>query len=203
MKRFATVICIAAISFTSSVLADDTMENLKMFKSGGLQHGKWQVEALEGTDPSMQQMMQRTGKMSICMDIAKQMAKEYQHDDAQSNSCTHKIIQDSTSTAEVEVDCASGSHVHSIISRDGDKAYIIDGTVTTKDNKTRKIKARYTYQGECTGDGVVQFDKNSAACKMMREKSQGVDMAAMCARLQGDMRDQCEKNIKNMQASCQ
>ncbi|MES1146933.1 MAG: hypothetical protein ABUL52_00915 [Solimonas sp.] len=66
------------------------------------------------------------------------------------------------------------------------------------------MKFRYTYIGECSSDdGLVQLDKDSPACRMMREKSQGVDMGAMCARLQGDMREQCEKNIKNMAAACQ
>ncbi len=196
----AGVLSVAA----TTVRADDAMEKLKLFQSGGMQHGKWQVEMLEGTDPSMQQMMQKAGKMSICMDIAKQVAKDYQHDNADANSCTHKIIKDSASSAEVEIECAGGSHVHSILTRDGDKAYIADGTFTSKDNKPRHMKARYTYLGECSGnDGAIQFDKDSPACKMMRAKTQGVDMTAMCARLQDKMREQCEQNIKNLQASCQ
>jgi len=39
-------------------------------------------------------------------------------------------------------------------------------------------------------------------CKAMQKKTQGADMSAMCTRLQGKMRETCEENMKNVQASC-
>ena len=201
MKRLATVLAgISIMSFAAH--ADDVMESLKLFKSGGMQHGKWQIEMLEGSDPKMAGMMKQAGNMSICIDIAKQLSKDYQRDN-QSNSCTHKVLQDSANSAEVDVSCDSGSHIHSSITRENDKTYLADSTITTRDHSERHMKFRYTYQGECTGDGMVQFDKNSPMCKMMREKTQGKDMTAMCARLQAKMREQCEQNMKNAMASCQ
>lgn len=201
--RYTLLPAFAAMLLLATAHGDEGLENLKIFKSGGMQHGKWQMEILDGSDASMQQMMQRTGKMSVCLDIARQMAKQYQHDNTQGNSCTHKVIRNTASSAELEADCTSGSRMHSVITREDDKNYLIDGTMTSKDNKIRHLKARYTYLGECSDEGAVQFDKDSPACKMMREKTKGVDMSAMCARLQDKMREQCEQNIKNMQASCQ
>jgi len=195
-----TPIVISMLSFSAN--ADDVMQSLKLFKSGGMQHGKWQIEMLEGSDSKMTGMMKQAGNMSICIDIAKQLSKDYQRD-TQANSCTHKVLKDSADSAEVDVTCESGSHIHSLISRENDKTYMADSTISTKDHADRHMKLRYTYQGECTGDGLVQFDKNSPMCKMVREKSQGRDMTAMCARLQDKMREQCEQNMKNAMASCQ
>jgi hypothetical protein len=203
MKSLIKSLTVIAMLVCPVVHADEGMENLKFFKSGGMQHGKWQMELLEGGDQQMQQGMQKLGKMSICMDIAKQMAKDYRHDNAQANSCARKIIKDSADSAEMEVTCESGSRVHSLITRDGDKSYIVDANTTSKDGKTHHMKARYTYQGECTGEGVVQFDKDSKACQMMRKNTNGADMTAMCVKLPEKMREQCEQNMKNMQASCQ
>jgi len=195
---------VTAALLCAAAHADEGMESLKFFKASGMQHGKWQVELLEGGDPQMQQGMQKMGKMSICMDLAKQMGKDYQRDNPQANSCTHKVISDSSSSAEVEVSCESGTHIHSIITRESDKNLLIDSTITSRDSKVRHMKMRYSYQGECTAnEGVVQFDKNSPVCKMMQKNTQGKDMAAMCARFQDKMREQCEQNKKNMQASCQ
>ncbi|HEX2586457.1 MAG TPA: DUF3617 family protein [Steroidobacteraceae bacterium] len=201
MKRLASILIgISIVSFTAH--ADGAMESLKLFKSGGMQHGKWQIEMLEGSDPKMAGMLKQAGNMSICIDIAKQLSKDYQREN-QTNSCTHKVIKDSSDSAEVEVTCESGSHIHSLITRENDKTYTADSTISTRDQSDRHMKFRYTYQGECTGDGLVQFDKNSPMCKMVREKSQGKDMTAMCARLQDKMREQCEQNMKNAMASCQ
>jgi len=192
-----------AVLLVATVHADETMGNLKLFKSGGMQHGKWQVEILEGSDPNMANMMKHAGNMSICMDIAKQLAKDYQHNNAPANSCTPKVVKDSDNSTEVDVSCESGTHIHSLLTRENDKTYLAESTVTTQNKSERHMKFRYTYQGECSGEGVIQFDKNSSVCKMMREKSQGGDMTAMCARLQDKMREQCEQNMKNAIASCQ
>jgi len=203
MKRLIESLLVIALLMCPLAYADEGLENLKFFKSGGMQHGKWQMELLEGGDPQVRQGMEKMGKMSICMDMAKQMAKDYRHDDSQTNSCTRKVIKDSASTAELDVFCDSGSHIHSVITRDGDKSYIVDANVTRKDGKTTHMKARYTYQGECTGEGMVQFDKDSRACQMMRKNTKGADMSAMCVKLPEQMRAQCETNMKQAQASCQ
>jgi len=201
MKLLKCLIVLTALLFATAH-ADDTMESLKIFKSGGLQHGKWQLELLEGSDPNMANMMKHAGNMSICMDMAQQLAKDYQHG-GQTSTCTRKVIKDMDSSAEVEVSCESGSNIRSQITRESGKTYLVNSTMISGDKSERHMKFRYTYQGECSGDGVVQFDKNSAACKMMREKAQGTDMTAMCARLQDKMREQCEENMKNAMASCQ
>ncbi len=203
MKRLFTLL-LAAIALTATMTyADEGLDSLKLFKSGGIQHGKWQLELLEGSDPSMQQMMQKAGKMSICMDMAKQLARNFQYDKQQTNTCTHRVINESTDSAEVDVTCESGSHIHSLISRDGDKAYNVETDITTKDGKPRHMKMHYQYLGECSNDGLIQFDKDSAACKMIRKNAQGADMSAMCAKLPEKMRAQCETNMKQAQASCQ
>jgi hypothetical protein len=203
MNNLIKSMMVIAMLTCTAAYADEGMENLKFFKAGGMQHGKWQMELLEGGDPQMQQGMQKMGKMSICMDMAKQMAKDYRHDNAQTNSCTHKVIKDSADSAEVVVTCESGSHIHSLITRDGDKSYIVDANITSKEGKGHHMKARYTYLGECTGEGVVQFDKDSKACQMMRKNTNGTDMTAMCAKLPEKMREQCVTNMKQAQASCQ
>lgn len=202
MKSIIQLLFVSSLLACISVHADDTMENLKIFKNGALQHGKWKIEVLDGTDPKMAEMMKKTGAMSICMDIAKQMAKDYQRDNSQTKTCTPKVISESANQAEVETTCDNGSTIHSIVTRESSTVFTTDATITSKEN-VRHMKFRYTNQGECTGEGVVQMDKNSPACKMMQKNTQGVDMTAMCARLQGDMREQCEKNMKNAMAACQ
>jgi hypothetical protein len=203
MKSIIKLLAVSSLVFCASAWADDVMENLKVFKNGGLQHGKWKIELLEGSDAKIADMMRKTGGMSICMDIAKQMAKDYQRESSQGNNCTHKVIRESASEAEVDVSCENGSTIHSHITRDSSTVFNSDVLITKADGSSRHMKFRYTNQGECTGDGVVQLDKNSPACKMMQKNTKGADMTAMCVRLQGDMREQCEKNMKNMMAACQ
>jgi len=203
MKRILSIVMIISMApFTAH--AGDAVESLKLFKSGGLQHGKWQIEVLESSDPKMSGMMKQAGNMSICTDIARQIAKDYQRDNGQTSSCIYKVIEDTTSSAELEANCDNGSHIHSSIKREGEKTYISESTFITKDQHEHHMKTRLTNQGDCSeNEGVVQFDKNSPMCKMMREKTQGKDMTAMCARLQDKMREQCEQNMKNAMASCQ
>lgn len=202
MKSIIQLLLVFLLLTSVSLRADDTMDNLKIFKNGALQHGKWKIELLEGSDPKVSEMMKKTGPMSICMDIAKQMAKDYQHDNSQTKTCTPKVIKESTNQAEVETTCDNGTTIHSIVTRESNTVFTTDATITSKES-VRHMKARYTNQGECTGEGVVQMDKDSPACKMMKKNTQGADMSVMCARLQGDMREQCEKNMKNVMAACQ
>jgi len=195
------LIALTIVACANSYAEDDALK-LKLFRSGGIQQGKWQPEVLEGSDANVANMMKRAGNMSICMDMAKQIVKDYQHENSPTNKCTREVVNDSASTAEVDVTCESGTHIHSSLVRINDKTFTSEATITTKDKRERHMKVRYTYQGECTGDGVIQFDKDSQVCKAMQKKTQGADMSAMCTRLQGKMRETCEENMKNVQASC-
>jgi len=159
------------------------------------------MELLSSSDSSMQEAMGKVGKMSICVDIAKQMAKST---GTQQSDCSTKVLRNTADAAEVDASCPSGSHSHMTMSRESKDSYLIDATITSgKDDKPRSFKARYTYEGACKSDSLVQVDKNSEACQKMKSEMKGMDMAAMCAKTPEQYRAQCEQQMKQMQAMCQ
>jgi hypothetical protein len=190
----AGVVLIATTAF-----AAEGLYKLNIFKSGTLGKGLWQVQVLSTDDATLSQGAAAVGKVGICMDVAERLAKQGQLDD---QGCTPKIIKDTKDAAEVNVSCTDGQHSHVAINRETEQSYLIDSDMTDKDGKSRSLKARYTYQGECKGDAAIQMDKNSTACKMMNQVDMS-KMAAMCANAPAEYRAQCETQMKSMAGSCQ
>jgi hypothetical protein len=177
-----------------------SLEDLAIFKSGGLTQGLWRMELLSSSEPMMNQGAAALGKMSMCADVARQMSKNSQLDE---QSCTPKVLRNSRDAAEVDVTCKDGAHSHVKVARENDKTYLVDSEMTSKEGKTRAIKARYSYEGECKStDSLIQVDKDSAACKKMGD----VDTAKMteiCAKAPEQYRAQCETQMKQMGNMCQ
>ncbi|MGD9843224.1 MAG: hypothetical protein AB7F79_00610 [Steroidobacteraceae bacterium] len=180
-------------------LAANSLEDLAIFKSGGLTQGLWRIEVLNSNEPMLNQGAAAMGKVSFCADVAKKMAENNQLDE---ESCNPKVLRNSKDAAEVEVSCKDGSHSHTKLNREGDKSYVVDSQMTDTDGKTRSIQARYSYEGVCKGDAVIQLDKNSAACKQMGNVDLS-KMAAMCANAPDQYRAQCEQQMKQMTGMCQ
>lgn len=204
IKRLALSVAFAiTTTLALSAQAADDLGNLQVFKggAGSTQSGKWRMELISSTDPTAQEAMGKMGKMSICVDIAKQMTK---NSGTQESDCTTKVIRNTAAAAEVEASCKNGSQSHVTMTREGKDSYLLDATMTSgKDSKPRSFKARYTYEGACQGESLIQMDKSSEACQKMQKETKGMDMSALCAKTPEQYRAQCEQQMKQMQAMCQ
>jgi hypothetical protein len=136
--------------------------------------------------------------MSICADVAKQMSENAPVDE---QTCKPKVLHNSKDAAEVDVTCTDGSHSHIKVDRENEQTFLLDSEVT-KDGKTRTMKARYTYEGACKSDAVIQLDKNSAACKTLSSVD-AAKITSMCANAPEQYRAQCEQQAKLMGNICQ
>lgn len=194
---FATLIAMAALP----VQAADSYKDLALFKSGEFGKGLWRMELLSSSDPRMMQAGKMAGGgMSMCMDAAEGLAKNQSMDEQQ---CTMKPLRNTREVAEVSMSCKDGSSVHSTLTRESAKSFLIDTDMKPASGKTTTMKARYSYEGECKNkDQVIQMDKKSDACKQMN----GMDMskmAGMCAKLPAEAKAQCEQQMKQMAGMCQ
>lgn len=174
----------------------DDLTDLAIFKSGGIQSGLWRMEVLESSSPEMQKMMQQAGKLSICADLAKQLAKGEPQNDAE--SCTPRILSNKANAAEIEVTCEDGDRSLVKFFKEGARSYVADIDNTPKKGESRHFKLRYSYEGECQGDSMIQLDKDSEACKQMGD----VDLASMCSKAPEQYRAQCEQQAKQMAGMC-
>lgn len=189
----------AALLLNHAVPAANGLEDLAIFKSGGLTQGLWRLELLSSSEPLINQGAAALGKMSLCADVAKQMSRSNQLD---AQNCTPKVLRNSKDAAEIAVSCQDGSHGQVKVDREGDKNYVLESTMTDTDGKVRTLKARYSYEGACKGDAAIQFDKNSAACKQMGDVD-AAQIAEMCAKAPEQYRTQCEQQMKQMGNICQ
>ncbi|MGC3981747.1 MAG: hypothetical protein QM808_10830 [Steroidobacteraceae bacterium] len=192
-----SIITIATLLAHSALAAG--LEDLAIFKSGGLTQGLWRTELLSSSDAALTQGAAALGKMSICADVAKQMAKNNTLDE---QSCKPKVLRNTKDAAEVDITCNDGMHSHIKINREIDKSYVLESALTDSDGKTQAIKARYSYEGACKSDSVIQLDKNSAACKQLSTVDAS-KMTAMCANAPEQYRAQCEQQMKQMGNICQ
>ena len=205
-KRFTSMmlgtVLGAALAVGYPAYAAEELSNLEMFKgNGAMQSGQWRMEMLSSNDTSTQDAMGKMGKMSICVDMAKQLAKNA---NSEKPDCNVKVLRNTASVAEIESSCKSGSQSHVVMTRESKDSYLIDGSIANdKSDKPRTFKARYTYEGACKGDSMIQVDKQSEACQKMKAQMQGHDMVAMCASTPEQYRAQCEQRMKQMQSMCQ
>lgn len=190
--------CLALPFAGGAALAAGTLEDLAIFKSGMTQ-GLWRMELLSSNERALTQGASAMGKMGVCIDVARQMSRNNQLDE---QSCTPKVLRNDKNGAELEVSCQNGTRSHLKLSRESDQSFLLDSDMTGKDGKTRTLAARYTYEGACKGDSMIQLDKNSAACKQMST----VDvsrMTEMCAKAPEQYRARCEQQMKQMGNLCQ
>jgi hypothetical protein len=186
---------LAGLLLTGTGQAASPLADLKLFKSSHMGQGLWRMELISSDDPQMAMGAAAMGQTALCMDMAKQAAKNTPAEDPR---CTPKVLRNTDSQAEIEVSCKDGTSSRMLMSRESEKSYLMDTTVS-KDGKPRNFKVRYTHAGACKGDAMVQFDKNSPMCKQMDPAK----MLAGCARLPEASRAACEQQMKGMAASCQ
>lgn len=199
MTTVMKIVAGATLLLGQAALAANSLEDLSIFKSGGLTQGLWRMELLSSSEPMLNQGASALGKMSICADVAKQMAQSNQLDE---ESCTPKVLRNTKDAAEVDVSCKDGSHSHVKVNREQDKSYVLESAMTDTEGTTRNIKARYSYEGACKGDSVIQLDKNSNACKQIGNVDTA-KMAELCAKAPEQYRAQCEQQMKQMGNMCQ
>lgn len=186
---------LAALLLAGTVHAAAPLSELKLFKSTPMGQGLWRMELISSDDPQMTRGAAAMGQTGLCMDVARQMSKNTPAEDP---GCTPKVLRNTDSQAEIEVSCKDGGSSRMLMTRESEKSYLMDSTVS-KDGKQRSFKVRYTYAGACKGESMMQFDKNSPMCKQMDPAK----MLAGCARLPESARAQCEQQMKGLAASCQ
>ena len=196
-RAFLRFCALTSLLLTATVQAQTTaaLSELKLFKSAPLGQGLWRMELISSDDPRLAKGAAAMGQAAICIDVAKQAAKNTPAEDPR---CTPKVLQNTDTQAEVEVSCKDGNSSRLLMTRESEKSYLMDTTLN-KDGQSRSIKIRYTHTGACKGDAMMQFDKNSPVCKQMDPAR----MLAGCARLPEASRAACEQQIKGLAASCQ
>jgi hypothetical protein len=211
---------------------DDVMKTLAIFSDVPLEKGLWRMEILESSDPRIKESSAKMGKAAICMDVAHEIGEGGDKGDADGDEdCKQKIVRNTDSVGEIEVVCKDGDRTNVAITRDGPKSYIFDskrtapsddpestggapgrgaddsgdGEAAAKATAARvdTMKGRYTYTGPCKGDALIQMDRDSEACKQMREQMGPGGGASMCAQLPEEHRPECEKRMKTLSALCE
>lgn len=187
---------VVAASFIASAANADDLTDLAIFKSGGIQSGLWRMELLDGS-ADMLKAMKQIGNVSLCADMAEQIAKSEPQDEA--DSCKPRILSNKADAAEIELACEDGDRSLVKFFKEGARSYIADVNHTPKDEPAQRYKVRYSYQGECKEDAsIFQLDKNSEACKKMGN----VDVASLCAKAPEQYRAQCEEQAKLTAGMC-
>jgi len=193
-----SVLLLSPVLLSQPAWSAKGLEDLTMFKSGSLGKGLWHMELLSSNDATLTQGAAAVGKMSICADVAKQMAQNSQLDE---QTCTPKVLRNTKDAAEVDVTCTDGTHSHVTVNRETEQTYVLDSQIT-QDGKTRAIKARYTYEGVCKNDSVIQLDKDSVACKTLSSVD-AAKITSLCANAPEQYRAQCEQQAKQLGNVCQ
>jgi hypothetical protein len=187
--------------------AEDAMKKLEIFSDAPLEKGLWRMEVLESSDPSIKESSAKMGKASICMDVAREIAAGPEGEDEtegdEDPDCKQEIVRDTASAGEIAVTCKDGDKTTVIITREGPKAYVFDSKRTSPEGEAETMKGRYTYQGPCKGDSLIQMDRDSEACQKMRAQMGEDGGTAMCAQVPEEHRAECVKRIQSLTAMCE
>ena len=181
--------------------AEDVIKKLAVFSDAPLEKGLWRMEILESSNPSLVQQSAKMGKTAICLDVARELSKG-EIDEGEGSDCKQSVVKDDAAVAELAVECPDG-RTSVTIARENAKAYTFDSKRTGKGGDVESMKGRYTYQGPCKGDALVQMDRDSEACQNMRAQMQGHDPAEMCANVPENRRAQCEEKMKSLVQMCE
>jgi hypothetical protein len=187
--------------------AEDAMKKLEIFRDAPLEKGLWRMEVLESSDPRIKESSAKMGKASICMDVAQEITAgpngEGTAEGDEDPDCKQDIVRDTASAGEIAVTCKDGDRTTVIISREGPKSYVFDSKRTPPEGEPKTMKGRYTYQGPCKGDSLIQMDRDSEACQKMRSQMGEDGGAAMCAQVPEEHRAECVKRMQSLTAMCQ
>lgn len=194
LSRFPTLVLLGGLLLGHAAQASNALNQLRLFKSGSMGQGLWRMELVSSDDPQLARGAAAMGQTAMCMDVARRMS---QGSPAEDPKCTPKIVRNTETQAEIEVNCKDGGSSRMLMTRENEKSYLMETTVS-KDGKARSFKVRYTQAGACQGNSMLQFDRNSPMCQQMDPAR----MQAACARLPEASRAACEQQMKGMAAAC-
>ena len=192
MRLALAALCLAA----SPALAEEPPVP-QLFRGLGHEQGQWRMEILEmeGRGRSMQGGMPA---MTLCTDNLFREARERSQRRGRSD-CKYRLLKDTPSEMLMESECPDGTS-RILMQREGQKSLLMQGEV--KDQRgTSTMKMRYTYEGACQGGGpgggapAMRFDKDSQACRQMREQLGQLDPDKACAN-SGAQRAACEARMR-------
>ena len=209
LRQIALVVTVVCLAWPgTSGAAEDAMKKLEIFSDAPLEKGLWRMEILESSAPDLAANSAKMGKAAICMDVAREITEAGDADsgeqlqDDDDSDCTQKIVRDTASVGEIEVTCKDGDRTQVVLTKEAPKTYLFETKRTDTEGEVETMKGRYTYQGPCKGDALIQMDRDSEACKQMREQMGPGGGAAMCAQLPEEHRAACEQRMKSLTAMC-
>lgn len=189
MRLALAALCLAA----APALAGDPPVP-QLFRGLGHEQGQWRMEILEmeGRGRSMQGGMPA---MTLCTDNLFREARERSQRRGRGD-CTHRLLKDTPAEMLMESECPDGTS-RILMQRETAKSLLMQGEV--KDRRgTSTMKMRYTYEGACAGGSgapAMRFDKDSPACRQMREQLGQLDPDQACAN-SGAQRAACEARVR-------
>jgi hypothetical protein len=198
MTRFFTFVSLAMFAFCSLSLGQETPK-LSIFGNRTSQKGLWKMELLDSSDKSLMANAKAMGSMGICMDAASEMASELSgkgNKDPKEPKCKSKVVKNTSTVAQMEIECPDGQRNSITITAESKDAFVFDMASTKKTGEKMTMKGRYRYAGECKGDSLMQFDKNSPQCAQMAAQMAKMDPNKQCGKLSGDAKANCEQQIK-------
>jgi hypothetical protein len=170
--------------------------NPKVFRDAPMQKGQWRIDVLEmKAEGSGGAAAPR--QMTVCMDSVMEMAR--QREQNRQPQCSSRLVSDTADEAVVETSC-DGQVFRSAIRREGARAFLVEAATSGKGATPFTMKARYTYEGACKGDGAaVTLDKSSPQCRQALAQVAAMDPAKACASA-GAQRKTCEEQMRNSRA---
>jgi hypothetical protein len=179
---------VALISITCALLVAagsavaQTIAVPKVMADLPLGKGAWKMEPLQMGGRSAEQL-KAMGGMTMCSTAAEAMGRNPQTGPPgqKAPSCSHKVVEDSSSRAVIEIRCdgEAAMTMKNTIVRVAPKTYEVESVHTTaKDPKQMVTKVRMTHAGACSAnDAVISMDKASPQCAQMKAQMAQMDPA--------------------------
>jgi hypothetical protein len=172
----------------------------KLFRGIAADKGQWRMEILEA-ERGGRSARGRVQAVTLCTD---NLLNPRERRGAAREGCDYRLEKDTPDEALIEATCQDRKSRVSL-KREGAKSVLMQVDSEGPRGPAR-MKMRYTYQGACrAGQGTVTLDRDSEACKRMREQASQMDSAKSCAGA-GAQQAQCEARVRaaveQMSAMC-
>lgn len=184
-------IAFAALALAAApALADEPSVPL-LFRGISPDRGQWRMEILEaeGRGRTIRGGM---AAITLCTDNLYREARE-RGARRGSKDCQVRVLKDTPDEALMETECPDSTSRVSM-KREGPKSMLMHAEVSGRRGPST-MTMRYTYEGACTeGSGTMRFDKDSDACRQLREQLAQLDAAKSCAN--AEQRAECEARLR-------
>jgi hypothetical protein len=198
--RLWLLLLLATTVGVPAVIAADANPRLAMFNDQTNPRGRWEFEILESSDPETRQNLKTMGRMSVCMDAASEMARSSSTRSKTASGqddCAQTIRRNTPTLAEVETRCPDGRVTVMTLTRESKQRILFESVESGGKAPTQSMKGRYLYQGACSADdSVMQFDRNSEACRQMRAQMATMNPDTVCAQMPADQKKDCIARTK-------